>query len=466
MIPFNTNPGGLFDRLGKLALLLSEMRDYQDTQLNYTTNTTNGVVAQFDAESDIQAMMGNSYQSILSGPENAGGVASQMAVATINRMVYRDNPLPNQTLNQQNTLGSIYEIIQQMETAGETIRKVTVTSVDGSFVGTGNGIIVSSIVRPSDGRSLENSFSESVRITCIADSYTGGVSAGNELFSVTGVGSQNDLFAFNWPLGSNCSVQVSAINGDSSLSGGNILTNSGFASWSTNTPSNFSIDVGTAGVNVFQETSIVYTGGSSLRILGDGVTLVSLTQQFNSSTGTFGSLSPQNIYAFNVFMRTGAVAPVAGVLTVDLVDGSDVVLLDEANTPNSFTIDLTTLDTNWESFTGTFRTPIIMPSSLYLRLRLTTPLTPAISVYLDKMSMGSMVQSYPSGPYFSVHSGSVPFVSQDYGLSTITNSRGAGGTLNTFQTALARMLNPYILQNGILFPSSTTPTIDDALIGY
>lgn len=465
MIPFNSNPGGLFNRLGKLALLMAEMRDYQDTQFNYTINTTNGVVAQFDSESDIQAVMGNSYQSILSGPEGAGSVAAQMALATINRMVYRDNPLPNQTLNSQNTLGSIYEIIEQMITAGETIRKVNVTSSNGSFIGTGNGVIVSSVVRPSDGRMLENCFSENIRVTCIADSYTGGVSVGSESFAITGVGTQNDLFAFNWPLGSNCNIQVSAINGDLSGSGGNILTNSGFSSWSGNTPSNFSIDVGTAGVNVFQETSIVYSTGSSMRILGDGVTLIEITQQLGSSTGSFISLSPQTIYAVNLFMRTGAVAPGAGVLTIDLVDGDNIVLLDEANTPNSFTIDLTTLDTNWESFTGTFRTPIIMPSELYFRLRLTTPLTPAISIYLDKMSLGLMFQTYPSGPYFSVHSGSVPFVIQDYGLSTITNNRGAGGTLNTFQTALARMLNPYILQNGILFPSSSTPTIDDSLIG-
>lgn len=467
MISFASATGNLMNRWGKCGLLLSSMRTQQLAQLQNMTNTSTGAVAQFDNESDIQALIGGSYIGALTGPESVAGIASQVAQATANRMVFRDNPQIGQTLTQGNVAISINEIIRQMKIAGATVLAMTVTAVPGDFIGTGNGVAVCSVRRPFDGVVMENSFAESVLYRCTQDSYSGGATAGNEGFQITGDGSQDDFFAFNWPLGSNALQEIFAINGDANLSQGNVLNNSGFADWAGNVPDHFTLVTGTAGTDILEESSIIYTGGASLHFVGDGVTEVELKQQFASAAGSLVTLNPQQQFSVTVFARGGASPASAGVLEIALVDENDDIINDAGSPgiPNSFTIDLTALNTVFTPFTGVFRTPVITPDEMYLRIKQTTPLSGGDSVYLDKLGMGLMTQLYTSGPFFSSHSGSIPFVANDQCTVPVTNSRGALGTLDTFQTLLARILNPFVMQNGFVFPSSSVPSIPDSLIG-
>lgn len=459
MINFTNATGNLFNRLGKLGLLIKQMSTYQAAQLTNMISTSTGVVAQYNSEPDIQAIMGSSYIGNLSGPESVGSTAQQMTVATFNRTVYRDSPLLNQTLQSNNITGSIQEVIRQMKQQGATVLAMTVTGTPSGFTGVGTGVVVVSVRRPSDGKILENSFAEIASITCTTDSYSGGATRNNEGFTINGDGAENDVFAFDWPLGSNANVTLSAIDGDTSNGSGNTLSNSGFTTWTSNVPNSWNLVVGTAGVNIFQETSIVYTytGQGAIRLIGDaGGTLTALTQGI--------SLQQANQYACNLFLRTGATAPAAGVLTIDLIDEDNNIVNDNNGIANSFTIDLTGLNTVYTAYNGVFRTPTIMPDSLFIRMRLSTPLTNGALCYIDKMSLGLMTQMYTGGPYVSVHAGNVPFENGDYAAITITNSRGSGGTLNTFQTLLFRLLYPYVLTNEYIFPSSSSPSISDNLI--
>ena len=147
---------------------------------------------------------------------------------------------------------------------------------------------------------------------------------------------------------------------------------------------------------------------------------------------------------------------------MDLFDGSSIIN-DENGTANSFTIDLTALTTSYASRTGVFRTPSILPAAIYLRMRLSTALTNGRSVYFDKASLGEMTQAYTSGPYLAVHAGSIAFEVGDLGTVAVTNSRGAAGTLDTFQTLFAREF-PDMISSELLLPSAAAPTISDALI--
>lgn len=465
-IPFNGAPGNLFPRIGKLGLLIKELGTYQAAQLTNQTNTTTGAVAQFDNESDIQAIIGSNYIANLGAPEPIGNTAQQVASAAFNRMVFRDNPQPGQSLTQGNINTSINEVIRQMKLAGATIRAQTVAAATEAFVGYGNGVMNVSVYRPFDGLMLENAFAESVQLMCQADSYSGGQPAGNENFFIGGDGSQNDVFAFNWPLGSGTSLNVQAIDGDSSNSAGNILTNSGFTDWTANVPNKFQLVVGTAGTNIIKEVGITYSGAASAKIVGDGSsTLVQIRQKFGDSTnGTGGTLSQQQQYSFCIWLRGDAVAPTSGVLTIDLVDQNFTVLQDAAGANCTFNLDLTTLTTVFTAYKGVFRTPVVMPTTVYIRYRLSTALGNGEVFYMDRSGLGLMGQLYAAGPFFAVHSGAVNFVQGDQGTCTITNSRGAAGTLNTFQTLLTRLL-PTVLSTGFLFPSSSTPTIPDSLIG-
>ncbi len=463
MLSFSNAVGNLFPRLGKLGVMPSVIRTSQLSMLTAMTDPVNGVVAQYDSEADLQAVMGGAYLSILNGLEGAGSTAQNLASQTINRMIFRDSPQLGQTLQSANINASILEVIRQMGLANASVLAMTVIATPAAFVGLGNGVINGSTIRPFDGRTMENAYAESLLFTCSNDSYNGGATAGNEPFQVTGVGNQGDVFAFNWPLGSNCTFSVSAIDGDVNNGSGNLLTNSGFGSWASNTPSNFTITAGAA--NIFRETTLVYgTSGSSMQVVGDGAaTNAQFIQTFGSAGGTTATLSPQSQYSFNLFSRRDGVVPGAGTLTVDLIDGGSNVIQDAGGVYNTFTIPLTGLTTNYLSYKGVFRTPVIMPSSYALRWTFNN-LTNARSVYLDKMSLGRMTQAYVSGPFGAVHAGSVPFLKGDYGNLVISNSRGAAGTLNTWQTLWARFF-PSMISNEYLLPSAAIPTVSDSLIG-
>jgi hypothetical protein len=463
MLSFANATGNLYNRLGKIGLLVSQQYTNQQAQLTNMTNTTTGVVAQYNAESDLQALIGQQYIGLLNADGSLyGGICQNLAQQTANRMIFRDNPQISQTLTSLNILTSLQNIIQQMKTAGASILAMTIGATPTAFTGYGNAILNVSTKRASDGLVLENSFQENLLITCTQDSYTGGATAGNETLSATGTGSAN-FFDFNFPLGSNAQASLTAINGNSNNSGGNVLTNSGYETWAGNTPSNYGISAGAFGTQIFQENSIVYDGTAALRLLGDGSTLTTWYQQFGTSAGTLGTLSPVTQYSFNVWMRRDGIAPGAGQLVVELVDQNGNQILDNNSVANAFTINLTGLTTNYASYTGVFRTPTILPTSQFLRYRLSTPLTNARSVYMDKASLGLMTQVYVSGPSLAVHAGSNNLVLNDFANCAVTNSRGAGGTLNTFQTLLARLF-PIVYTNELLFPSSITPTISDGLI--
>lgn len=463
-LSFASSTGAFFNRIGKIGALIKNLRSYQNTQLSAMTDTTNGVVAQFNSESDIQAIMGTSYLGILAAVGGIGSTAQSLATETLNRMIFRDNAQLNQNLTSLNTVASLRELIRQMKVAGATVLAATVAGTATAFTGDGNGAAVVSTVRPFDGKSLENLYAETITLLCTDDSYTGGAAAGSEGFAITGQGNQSDVFAFNWPLGSNVQVSGTAINAAAD-NGANLLTNSDFEDWTGGKPDHFALTVGAADVNVVEETTITFGGTAALRIVGDGAgTNTTLQQEFADSTdGTAGQLAPATQYGVCLWMRRDGVAPAAGVLTISLVDENGTVLVDENSVANTFNIALTGLTTDYASYTGVFRTPYILPTTSFLRLQLSTALTSGRSVYVARLSLGQMTQLYASGPFLSIHSGSLPFAAGDRATVTTTNSRGAAGTLDSFQTLTARLF-PEVLSQEFLLPSAAVPSISDLLI--
>lgn len=463
-LSFSSAIGNLFNRLGKVGALVKNLRSYLSTQLTAMTDPSTGVEGQYNSEPDLQAVMGSAYIGILSGTGGSlGGTVQSLAHDTVNRMVFRDNPQPGQSLTSSNNLASLQEMIRQMKVSGASVLAVAVAATPGSFTGVGNGAVVASTKRPVDGLVLENTFAENILLVCSSDSYSGSRSAGNETIQVTGAGNQSDVFAFNWPLGSNCRSSLTVIDGNTSNGRGNLLTNSGFATWVAGAPSNFIVDAGSATIS--QETGLVYDGTSALKITGDGTTLTALRQPFgNGTTGTAGTLSPLSQYAVNVYLRRDGAAAANGTLTIDLVDAGNNVLNDQNNAANSFSINLTQLTTSYQAFGGVFRTAQILTATPFLRLRLTgTPLTVNRGVYLDKLAMGQMTRCYTGGPSLACFAGSIPLASGDYLMVAVTNGRGAAGTLDTWQTLAWRMF-PEFASSELLLPSSSSPTLSDTLI--
>lgn len=466
MLDFNSAVGNLFNRLGKLGKLISKMRTYEADQYSILTSNSELVGQYAVAETDLFTVIGDARNSV---PNAAGsGVNSlviSLAAATVNRLVFRDNPQAGQTETNLSTLASLREVVRQMTAQNATVFAQTITISAAAFTGTGNAVVVTSNKHPSDGKVVENALSETLFVKCIADSYSGNATEGNEAIMIAGEGASSSTFNRDWPAGSGQSVTTNVIDGSADNSSGNILTNSGFDTWtSTNDPDNWTIEVGGAGTTVFQQTTLVYdpAPNSALQIKGDaGGTLTCLSQRFG--TDTSGTLSELAQYGCNIFVRTDGSAPAAGVLVVELVDQDEIVIEDVNGVQNTFSIDCTALDTVYTAYNLAFRTPRELPSEYYIRLRLSTALTSGANIYLDKMSIGAMVQSYVGGTFASVHAGSIPLAINDQALITVTNSRGSGGSLNTWQTCWY-VLFPDAASNDLLLPSSATPTISDALI--
>ena len=466
-ISFYGAVGDFFNRFGSYANLLKEVRVYQLAQFQNMTNLTDGVTAQLDTEPDIQAIMGSSYLGVLQGSgQIALNQATQLAKATINRMVFRDNPQLNQTLTSANLLASIVEVIRQMNEQGATVLKMTVSATPGNFTGVGNGTLVASVVRPQDGLTQENAFAENITVTITNDSYAGTATAGNESYRATGVGIQTDLSAFNWPLGSNAVAQSSVIDGNSDTANGNLLVNSGFDTWNGTGGflSNWELVTGTLGVTISQETSSVYDGAACVALTGDGSTKVRWRQKFNDTGGTTTELGTYMQYATNVYLRRGAAAPSQGVLRVSLTDVDGAVIQNIAGTDCVLDITLSSLTVNYTAFKAMFCTPDILPDDVYLDIQLTTAIDAGKIVFVDKLGFGLPFRFYPGGPYLAVFAGSVPFLAGDYATCAVANSRGAGGTIDTLQTAWYRLVYPEVAVNELQLPSSTVPSIPDSVI--
>lgn len=464
-LSFTDTTGNLFNRLGRLGKVIANAKSLQTSQETAFTSLADGIIGQFESEPDIQAIMGSSYIGLLNAIGNSStGAMQSIARATVNRMVYRDYPQLNQNLTSINLSDSLRYVVQQMKDQVYYVLACTVAASVNAFDSgfTGNGKAVVSVKRPLDGVTLENAFAETLTFTCIGDSYEDGETAGNETFLVRGEGNQGNFFAFDWPLGSNGSITVSCIDGDQDDSSGNLLTNSGFDAWTGGAPDNWTEVTG--GSLITQEVALSYTEGSALCITGDGVTLPSITQLFDDDSGTIGAVEGITQYSVCLFMRRDGTPATNGTLTVDLIDQDGNVIEDEAGNDNTFDIDLTALTVNYLPYTGVFRLPYIMPTTVRIRVHCTgTALTSGRAVYLDKMSLGEMVQLYVQGPYVAIHSGSVPFRNGVYCTAEVTNSRGAAGTLNTWQVLWARLF-PTAWNNELLLPSSNSPNISDLLI--
>lgn len=459
-------PGDLFNALGSMGAVISNCLSAQLTSKNTVVNSPTGLLSQLSQQQDIEAVAATSWTGWLAAIEAAASSMPNLAQLYINRLVFLAQPQLGQSLSSVNLTASINYVFLQMLAQNATILQMTVGATTTAFTGTGNGTINISLKRPFDGKLLENAFAEVLTYTCIADSYIGGAAAFNEQFAVTGEASEPDFFAYDWPLGSNGNISINAIDGDTNEGSGNLLNNSGFTTWTGSVPNNWTVNAGASTIS--QNSSIIFTAGSSMLWTGDGSTLTSIQQQFNISTGNTSTLSPQTQYSVNLYLRTGGTPPSQGVLQVDLVDQNGTIINDQAGTPNSYTIDLTTLSTAWTGFPGSFRMqePIPPTQKQFLRYHLTTALNNGALLYIDKTSFGLQQQIYSQGPFTAVHSGSTPFVQSplaDYAYCQVTNSRGAGGTLDTFQTLLYRLYSQSIGFE-LIWPSSLSPTISDGLI--
>lgn len=206
-------------------------------------------------------------------------------------------------------------------------------------------------------------------------------------------------------------------------------------------------------------TTQVFAGGKALRVVNDASTLITLNQRL---TG----LRPQTAYAFSAWLIASGV-PSSGQIKVDLVNGiGGTVIADSQSVDNELTIAAADLTTSWqhidELLAGecVFRTPLVVPDAVYLRIWVSTAIDNGISVYIDHAALTEMRPLYAGGPLAAAFVGSTRFKAGDKWTVAVTNNRA--GALHE---AMHRLCDLNSL--GLLLPTNSagSETIPDSAIG-
>lgn len=450
-IPLTTNPGGLFrqlGRVGKLALLV----DQHQTALPAAFES---LLVQYDGQTppgfrDVIAT------AVALAPQAVANQAAwlpalqQAAVGTLIRHVQKDKPAAAGSVQL-----ALEELVRQMRASGDTVKRSAVAVAATPAAGNaGDGVAVATATR-GDGLPAELLIAEVARLEVTADSFGGGATAGSETATYYGAaGNPADVWAYDWPAGSGVATALTAV----SPSSGSYLTGGDFEVFSpADTPDDWAIEVGAAGVEVFEEGTTVYSGLKAVRVAGSA-TLTRLAQTLAADTLP-PALTPLGCV---LWVRVSGV-PAAGVLTIDLTDAAGAVTTDDQGAANSFTQSLPALAAaTWTPVSGVFRTGRSLPVGLKLRVRLSTALSAGTNLYLDRVTLFPLVTVYAGGPAVGVASGAAPFAAADAWTLTSTNDRGGAADNATFQALFERIFGLSSL--GLLLPSANTPTVADTLI--
>lgn len=371
------------------------------------------------------------------------------------------------------------EIRRQMLAATETVQVCTpaVSAFTAGSTNEGNGTTVSSIKR-GDGLTAELIMADTGELRCVVSGYDKGGIRNHEEFRFISKaaidGSHPDWGSTFYGAGADKTFRVIDPTGNNVR--GNILTNgfeTGWASSANNDPTAWESTTGTPGTDLRGTSAEKYFGTYSLELIGGTGVLTTLEQSFNNynaSYSTPGKLEGSTQYAVIIRMKADA-APASGAAVVELVnasnslDGAD----DDQGVDNTYTIDLTTLTTSWQSFTGVFRTPRSVADGTKIRFRLTTAVPAGRSVWLDSFAMGKMTELYPGGPWVALFAGSTPFTSgnenlqRDFFTVTTTNDNGgAAQSRRTFHRLCDALWD--LRGNSILYPSTASESIADSVL--
>lgn len=375
---------GLFNRLGKLIKLGTLLDTHRVTTL---PGAIEAAIALFDGSTaavrDTADELLPLLNDLIDGNSPAGIQA--IAEAVLIQMINADNPRPDLSVDE-----ALAELIKQVEAAAYYVGTNTIsTSVSQSNLD-GNGVVIASTL-DARGQTMENLVAEDLEIRSDGTSLTVLGEPAVERFSQL------------WPRGSGSRANLPLIQADGS---GNLITNGSFDAWTASVPDGWTIPTGSA--TVAEETSTVYkSGGSAVKITSDGSTLTHLRFDVTEL------LEPLTVYAVNAFMRVNATAS-AGTGGMRLHDGTGLVN-DEAGNGNGFNIDLTALTTSYAARNGFFRTPAVLPATVYLDVVITVALQNTRIWYIDHLSLAEAER--PSGdaktPYLIAFEGSTPFSAED-----------------------------------------------------
>lgn len=400
------------------------------------------------------------YQNALTGASK--NFLENLARSFLTSIVNENVPLIN--VSYQSALAAL---VVQMRTDSQTVKTCTVTStVTAGGSNIGNAQLVVGLKDQVLGVNREYLLPETITATVTKDANSG-ATAGQEPITLASPALFQNRYDPFWPgVGSATNKTLNIVNPMlSGGSGGNLLTNSSFETYAVaNTPDSFSILVGSAGTSINKSVSVLHASYStaSLQFVGDGAELTSIAQVLT------GLLSPSTTYAINGFLRGGDTLA-AGVLAMDLVDGSNTVINDNAGNANTISRTLATSPainaSTWVAVNGFFRTPAALPAAVKLRLRLSTALANTKQLFFDDFALTPATELYKGGSYAAAFRGATNVAVNDTWSVAVTNTASGfygAQTVGLMQTTFNVLFDMRWL--GLQLPSSGSPSLADSLV--
>ncbi len=270
--------------------------------------------------------------------------------------------------------------------------------------------------------------SETMTLECIRDSEIDGATEGQEGWSLKGGPNYSKL---SWETeGSGNGPGVTTFNREA------ILLNKDFENWTSNTPQNWTISSGSAGVTV--DSSTKYRGSKSLKFTGNAALTLSMSQAISR-------MQAKKKYLVSVAVKASSV-PAAGALSIKFT-GTGYT----AGGTEEIAIAAGSMPTSWTLYSFWVVCPASLPSDWALTVAISGPLSNTVTINLDSFVLAPAV--WHGGLSLAVVAGSTPWLRGDKVTWTVANN-GAG----VFQTFFRRWF-------GFQLPSAASPgnTIDDGL---
>jgi hypothetical protein len=257
-------------------------------------------------------------------------------------------------------------------------------------------------------------------VTCTADAITGGTNQHQEQFQMQS----------SWPhvIPSITACMYPAADGSDDIGGGNRLQNEDgttpggndnddttipFLNFTANVPDGWAIDVGAAGVDIFDsDNSATYAhfGTTCLEFLGTaGAPLSEVSQDANdffAATSTDQQLDPLAHYLIGGYMRNEA-GITAGIVSI-YMDGTGYT----AGATEKATKDFSAAPpgATWTLYTGVVKMPKSIPSDMKAIVKATTAISDTHSVGIDGVFLAKMYHSEAMGINIAVVPSPTAFV--------------------------------------------------------
>lgn len=266
--------------------------------------------------------------------------------------------------------------------------------------------------------------SETMTLSCIADSILDGTSEGAEAWSWTGGPQYPDLDTR--AEGSGAGPGVSTAHGQ------DLLSNGSLEDWSSSVPVGWTLATGT----LVEDTTTFLRGGSSARFTGDGSTVLLMSQPVSP-----GVLQGKRRYHVGLAMRSDG-TPAPATLRVYFSGTGYAVTGESLSVPGG------SFPGAWTLYSFFLNTPAPIPADWALNVSI-DGVPAGVNVWFDSLSLAPAV--YHGGVGLAITSGSSPWQRGDRLTFSVANN-GAG----LFQSFFRRH---YLVQ----LPSVNTASIAELL---